>query len=469
MDARVPQNTTETAKKPTLQDIVSLCKRRGFIFQSSEIYGGLVSTYDYGPLGVELLRNIINSWWKTFVTFREDMVGLDTAIFMSPKVWEASGHTQSFADIMIDCKDCQLRTRVDHLIEDFLENAGKSEKVEGRSIEELSSIIGREHIKCPNCGKFNWTEPRKFNQLFETKIGILENSGEKTYLRGEIAQGMFVNFKNVLETMRPKLPFGIAQSGKAFRNEITLGNFIFRNLEFNLAEFEYFFNPQIQSWEELFDYWKEQMYNWITSLGLQPQNLRWRLHTDEERAFYSTKTEDLDFEFPFGFKEMFGLAYRTDYDLRNHMEKSGQDLRYMDPITGEKFIPHVIEPTFGINRVFLALLSNGYTVDGERLVLKLHPSMAPYRAAVFPLVKNKPELVAKAREIYKTLCAVASVAWDDRGNIGKRYLSQDEIGTPYCITIDYQTLQDQTVTVRNRDTTAQERVNISDLTHFILR
>lgn len=469
MESPKEQKSAQNSKSPTLQDIVSLCKRRGFIFQSSEIYGGLVSTYDYGPLGVELLRNITNSWWKNFVTSRSDMVGLDTAIFMSPKVWEASGHTQSFADVMTDCKECQLRTRVDHLIEDHLENVGKTEKVEGRSIEELAQIIEREHILCPNCGKFNWTEPRKFNQLFATSIGILENSGEKTYLRGEIAQGMFVNFKNVLETMRPKLPFGIAQSGKAFRNEITLGNFIFRNLEFNLAEFEYFFNPQVQNWEELFDYWKAEMYKWITSLGIKEEKLRWRLHTDEERSFYSTKTEDLDFEFPFGFKEMFGLAYRTDYDLKNHMEKSGQDLRYMDPNTGEKFNPHVIEPTFGINRVFLALLANGYEMDGDRLVLKLHPSVAPYKAAVFPLVKNKPELTNKARDIFNDLRNDSSVDWDDRGNIGKRYLSQDEIGTPYCITVDYQSLEDDTVTVRDRDTTKQDRIKISDLKHFILR
>ncbi len=444
----------------TMQKIVSLAKRRGFVFPGSEIYGGLANTYDMGPLGAEMLRNIIDSWWKRFVRDREDMHGLDTAILMSPKVWEASGHTQGFSDALIDCKNCKLRQRADHLIEDNL----PEEKVEGRPLEEIEKIIQDNQIKCPACGEFNWTSPRAFNLLFETSVGIVEDSQSLAYLRGEIAQGMFVNFKNVLNTMRPKLPFGIAQAGKAFRNEITLGNFIFRTLEFNLAEFEYFIDPRNNDWEKHFAYWKEEMKNWILDLGVSDDKVAWRLHTDDERVFYSKQTEDLDFEYAeVGFKEMFGLAYRTDYDLRNHMEKSGVDLQFVDPQTGEKFIPHVVEPTFGINRVFLALLVNGYTEEENRIVLKLHPDIAPYRVAVFPLVRNKEELTAKAREVYDMLKKEFSVTWDDRGNIGKRYLSQDEIGTPYCVTIDYETLEEGTVTIRDRDTTEQRRVSISEL------
>ncbi len=444
--------------------IVSLCKRRGFVFPGSEIYGGLANTYDMGPLGVLMLKNITNSWWDFFVRSRENMFGLDTSILMSPKVWEASGHTASFTDVMVDCLECRSRTRADHLIEDYIQNI----QVEGRTLEDIQELIEQNHIPCPKCGKSHWTVPRKFNLLFETSIGIIVDASSTAYLRGEIAQGMFVNFKNVVDTMRPKMPFGIAQSGKAFRNEITLGNFIFRNLEFNLSEFEYFFDPEEQNWEELFDSWKVEMKSWIESLGVPSNKLRWRLHTDEERSHYSTKTEDLDFEFGFGFKEMFGLAYRTDFDLRNHTEKSGIDLRYTDPFTNKKYIPHVIEPTFGINRVFLALLTNGYYEDGDRVVLKLAKEIAPYRVAVFPLVKNKPEIVEKARGVFQDLVKAGfSVAWDDRGNIGKRYLSQDEIGTPYCVTVDYETLENGTVTVRNRDTTEQSRIKISDLVSIL--
>ncbi|MFZ5424806.1 MAG: glycine--tRNA ligase [Patescibacteria group bacterium] len=485
----------------TLQKIVALAKRRGFVFPGSEIYGGLANTYDMGPLGVELLRNIQNSWWKTFVHNREDIVGLDTSILMSPRVWEASGHTQSFTDVLIDCKECKTRTRADHLIEDWFaeskrelarnDEKGKgtyvahvetevgslnaaldssaeiNQSVEGLSPEELEKIIKTNKITCPSCKKLNWTKPRAFNLLFETNVGIVEESQSKVYLRGEIAQGMFVNFKNVLDTVRPKLPFGIAQSGKAFRNEITLGNFIFRTLEFNLAEFEYFIDPKESSWEEVFEYWQDEVKAWVLSLGIDSKKLKWRPHTDEERAHYSTRTEDIDFEFPMGFKEMAAVAYRTDYDLRNHMEKSGQDMRYTNPQTGEKFIPHVIEPTFGINRVFLALLVDAYAEEENRTVLKLDPKIAPYRAAVFPLVRNKPEITDYARKVFSQLSNIVNVAWDDRGNIGKRYLSQDEIGTPYCITVDYDTLQDNSVTVRHRDTTKQERVSVDNLIKYI--
>jgi glycyl-tRNA synthetase len=456
-------------KKVDLQTkIVSLCKRRGFVFPGSEIYGGLANTYDYGPLGVLMLRNIMNTWWENFVTKRTDMFGMDTSILMAPQVWEASGHTSSFTNDLIDCKECKLRTRADHLISDYLAKVGKTVDVEGESVENLEKIVNENKIPCPKCGKFNWTKIRKFNQLFETHMGILESTKSLTYLRGEIAQGMFVNFRNVLDTMRPKLPFGIAQSGKAFRNEITLGNFIFRTVEFNLAELEYFFNPGKDDWEKLYDYWKKEMKTWIESLGIEGKKLRWRVHTDKERAHYSTKTEDLDFEYAFGFKEMFGLAYRTDFDLKNHIEKSGMELRYTDPETGEKILPHVLEPTFGISRVFLALLTNGYSEEDERLVLKLDRKISPYRVAVFPLVKNKENIVKKAREVFEMLVEKGfSIAWDDRGNIGKRYFAQDEIGTPSCITVDYQTLEDETVTVRDRDSMKQERVKISDLVEKI--
>lgn len=458
------QNTQEVKKESKQQKIISLCKRRGFVFPGSEIYGGLANTYDFGPLGVEMLRNIVASWWKFFVTSRENIFGLDTSILMSPKVWEASGHVQSFNDDMIDCKDCKYRTRADHVIEDYFESVGKSEKVEGRSLVELDKILADNKIKCLKCGKSNWTPTRKFNQLFETSVGIITESSSLAYLRGEIAQGMFVNFRNVLDAMRPKMPFGIAQAGKAFRNEITLGNFIFRTLEFNLAEFEYFFDPK-NSWEEYFKFWKTEMENWIYSLGVAPDHLKWRTHTDAERAHYSTHTEDLDYDFAFGFKEIFGLAYRTDFDLRNHMEKSGVDLRYTDPQTNEKYIPHVVEPTFGINRVLLCLLTEAYTEDADgRVYLRLNKNIAPRQVAVFPLVSNKPELTAKAREIYVDLLKHGvRVAWDDRGNIGKRYLSQDEVGTPACITVDYQSLEDNTVTLRDRDTKTQIRINIDDI------
>jgi len=451
-----------------MEKIVSLAKRRGFVYPGSEIYGGLANTFDYGPLGVELLRNIISLWWKTFVHKRDDMFGLDSAILMSPKVWEASGHTASFTDVMVDCKSCKIRTRADHLIEDHFESQGKEKKVEGFTPEELTKIMSSEKIKCPSCGKVDWTAARRFNLLFETKVGIVPENQSQVYLRGEIAQGMFVNFKNVLDSFSPKLPFGIAQAGKAFRNEITKGNFIFRTLEFNLAEFEYFFNPKKEKWEDQFKYWQDQMWEWTTkTLNINAKNLRWRPHTDEERSHYSKRTEDIEYKFPFGFKELYGLAYRTDFDLKNHTEKSGVDLTYFDQEANERFIPHVIEPTFGISRTFLALLVESYSQDGDRKYLKLDPKLAPYKAAVFPLLANKPDLVKKAKSIYDDLKKDFNVDFDDRGNIGKRYFSQDEIGTPYCITIDFQTLEDDTVTIRDRDNTRQERVKVTEINAFL--
>lgn len=443
--------------------VVALAKRRGFAYPSSEIYGGLANTWDFGPMGTLLKNNIRDSWWNKFVLSRDDMVGIDASIFLNPKVWEASGHVASFTDALIDCKNCRFRTRADHLIEDNPDSIGV--KVEGLPVEELTKLVLEKNIKCPKCGKQNWTEVRKFNLLFESSIGIVEEGKSKVYLRGEIAQGIFVNFKNVLNTTRVKIPFGIAQQGKAFRNEITLGQFVHRTLEFDLMELEYFINPK--DWESKFGFYKDEMWDWAKELGLNTENLRWREHEEFERSHYSKRTMDIEYKYPFGWKEMFGLAYRTDFDLRNHTEKSGKDLSYADPLTGEKYIPHVIEPTFGLSRLVGIVLFDSYCEEGERVLLKLDPKIAPYKAAVFPLLANKPELVDKARLIYESLKKEFVVAWDDRGNIGKRYASQDEIGTPYCITIDFDTLKDDTVTVRDRDSAKQERIIFSKLPEFL--
>jgi glycyl-tRNA synthetase len=455
-----------------MDKVASLAKRRGFIYQGSEIYGGLANTYDYGPMGVELLRNIKNLWWEHFVTRRADMYGLDSNILMSPKVWEASGHTANFTDVVLDCKKCNSRTRADHLIEDYFTEKGEEKKVEGLSEKALAEIINKEEIPCPSCGKHKWTDPRRFNLLFDTEIGIVSGKKSKAFLRGEIAQGMFVNFKNVLDTQSPKLPFGLAQSGSVFRNEITLGKLTYRTLQFNLSEFEYFFDPETTKWVKLFDYWKEEMWKWaINLLGIDEKNLRWRPHTDEERSHYSKRTEDVEYKYPWGFKELYGLAYRTDFDLKNHMERSGVDMRYTDPVSGKKFIPHVVEPTFGMDRSLLAILFDGYTEEKgdekERVFLKIRPQLAPYKLAVFPLLANKEGLVDKAKGIFENLEKQFNCAWDERGNIGKRYYAQDEIGTPWCLTVDFQTLEDGTVTIRDRDTAIQERVSVDKLTEYI--
>ena len=445
-----------------MEKVVSLSKRRGFVYPGSEIYGGLADTYDFGPMGVLLKKNLSDAWWKFFVDSRDDMYALDTSNLMSPKVWEASGHTQSFTNILIDCTSCQYRTRADHLIEESLKGIGN---VEGRPLSELDQLITDNHISCPKCHRSAWTKSRSFNQLFETKIGIITTGQDKAYLRGELAQGMFVNFKNVLDTIHPKLPFGLAQSAKAYRNEITLGKFTFRTLEFDLAEFEYFINPV--DWESQFEYWKTQMFDFARHIGLNIDHLRWRLHTPVELSHYSQRTEDLEYNFPWGFKEMWGLAYRTDFDLKNHMDKSGVDLRFTDPLTQEVFIPHVVEPTFGISRLFTIILFDAYSEAGDRVILKLHPRLAPYKIAVFPLLKNKPELVTKARQLYQHLKSrFLAVVWDDRGNIGKRYYAQDEIGTPWCVTVDFDSLDNDTVTVRDRDTARQERIAIAELDSY---
>jgi glycyl-tRNA synthetase len=451
-----------------MDKIVSLAKRRGFVFPGSEIYGGLANSYEYGPAGVELKKNIQDLWWNMFVRQRPDMVGLDSSIILHPKVWEASGHVAGFADAMVDCKNCNFRTRADHLIEEYYKTKDITDTVEGKSEGELDAIIEEHQIACPNCGKYKWTSVRKFNLLFETSIGIVPESQSKAYLRGETAQGIFVAFKNIVDSTRVKLPFGVGQLGKSFRNEITKGNFIFRTLEFEQAEIEYFFDPEAVNWEDLFLRWKDDMWQFVTEgLGVSESHLRWRVHSDEERSFYSKRTEDMEYEFPFGFKELWGLAYRTDYDLGQHMKFSGTDLNYTDPATGRKFLPHVIEPAVGVNRLMAMVLLDSYREEGERVYLQLKPWLAPYKAAVFPLLANKPQLVEKAKEIYDTLRKEFTIAFDDRGNIGKRYYAQDEIGTPYCITVDFDSLEKGDVTVRDRDTGTQERIAISELPQFL--
>ncbi len=447
-----------------MEKVIALCKRRGFVFPSSQIYSGLANTYDYGPVGVELKKNIIDAWWEYFVRRRADMVGLDSSVILHPKVWEASGHVAGFADAMVDCKHCKLRTRADHLIEE----AAPGINAEGKSEEQLSCLIEEHHIACPNCKKFAWTHVRKFNLLFETHIGIVPDNQSKAYLRGETAQGIFISFKNIVDSARVKLPFGVAQTGKSFRNEITKGNFIFRTLEFELAEIEYFFNPDETKWEKLFELWKQEMWKFVTeTLRVREANLRFRLHSDDERSFYSMRTEDLEYQFPFGFKELWGLAYRTDYDLKRHMEYSGHDLSYSDPCAKQKVMRRVIGPAVGIKRLLLAVLCDSYCEDTDRIVLAIPARLAPYKVAVFPLLANKPRLVAKAQEIFNALKTQMTAAWDDRGNVGKRYYSQDEIGTPFCVTVDFDTLENNTVTVRDRDTMKQERVSIHELARHL--
>ena len=426
-----------------LEKIVSLAKRRGFVFPGSEIYGGLAGTYDYGSLGAELAHNIKELWWNHFVRSRNDMFGLASSVLMPEKVWEASGHLEGFADPLVECKKCKKRFRADESA--LRRPTSKSEKT--------SDVLA-----CSECGGA-LSEPKQFNLMF--KFG-------DAYFRPEIAQGMFVNFKNVLDTMRPTLPFGIAQIGKAFRNEIAPRDFLFRVREFDLMEFEYFVREA--EWEKHFEFWRKEMWAWIEKVGID-KNKTHELEVPEgERAHYSKRTVDFEFDWPFGKKELYGLAYRGDYDLARHMEHSGVDTRYADSLSGEKFIPHVIEPTFGLGRTILAVLLSAYREDGERVLLSLSPKIAPVKVAVFPLVSNKENIVAKAREVYENLRHAAwgmgQVAWDDRGNIGKRYWAQDEIGTPWCVTIDYQTLEDDTVTVRDRDTGKQERHNIAGLDKY---
>ena len=450
---------------PTLEQLAAISKRRGFVYPTSAIYGGLANSYDYGPLGAELLRTIRNLWWRTFITNRDDMVGLDSQIILHPKTWEASGHVGSFSDPLVEDTISHNRYRADHLIESWLEKNGDSlEKpvvVENMTLEVMGAFITDHKIKSPDGNPL--TMPKAFNLLFESAIGAVSGEKSTVYLRGETAQGIFSDFKQILQSTRVQLPFGVGQIGKSFRNEVTTGQFIFRTLELEQAEIEYFFNPEQSDWKALMEEWKTAMWSFaVDTLGVQPEHLRWRQHTDKERSHYSLDTYDLEYQFSFGWKEIWGLAYRTDYDLKQHQQFSGEILEYTDPFTGKKFLPHVIEPAVGINRLFLMVLAESYWEDAEkqRTVLSLKTDLAPYRAAVFPLLKNKPELVAKARTVYEGLRAHFPVTWDDRGNIGKRYLYQDEIGTPFCITIDFQTLDDNTVTIRDRDTAVQRRVSI---------
>jgi glycyl-tRNA synthetase len=449
----------ETIKPLDLMEkIVSLCKRRGFVFPGSEIYGGLANSWDYGPLGVELKNNIKQFWWNRFVHRRDDMVGIDAALIMNPKVWEASGHLTNFTDPLVECKKCHERFRLDTIF-----------SLKEREID----VVNIKDLICPNpsCKSHGTlTPPKQFNLMFKTFIGPAEESANIAYFRPETAQAMFVNFKNILDTSRKTLPFGIAQVGKAFRNEITPGNFIFRTREFEQMEIEYFIPPpkRDEDWNEFFEAWRKEMHGWMDDVGIDKAKVHDVEIPDGERAHYSKRTIDFEFEYPFGQKELYGLAYRTDFDLKNHEKMSGENLKYRDNETGEEFLPHVIEPSLGVDRTLLAVLLSAYVEDGERVVLKLKPSIAPYKAAVFPLLRNKPELVAKAREIYDELRKEFAVAWDDRGNIGKRYYSQDEIGTPFCITVDFDTTEkDAGVTVRDRDTAEQERVPIDHLKAFL--
>lgn len=455
---------------PLLDEISALAKRRGFVFPTSEIYGGLTSSYDYGPMGSQLLKNIKDLWWQEFITLRPDMVGLDSQIMLHPETWVASGHVGSFSDPLVEDLKTHKRYRADHLIEAWAEGRGGFENftVEDLNLEEMGQFISEHKILSPEGNQVS--APKAFNLLFETAIGSVAGEKSVVYLRGETAQGIFTNFKQILNSTRVQLPFGVGQVGKSFRNEVTTGQFVFRTLEFEQGEIEYFFDPGQSNWQEIFKSWQDAMMNFATkTLGLNPENIRWRQHTDKERSHYSKDTWDLDFHFPFGWKELWGLAYRTDYDLKQHIDHSGESLDYADPHTGQKIVPHVIEPAVGINRLFLAVLTNAYWLDeaNGRTVLRLDPKLSPYKAAIFPLLKNKPELVTKAKEIFAKLAKKHAVTWDDRGNIGKRYLYQDEIGTPICITVDFDSLEDESVTVRNRDTTDQVRIKIADLESYL--
>lgn len=446
-----------------MDKIIALAKRRNFFYPSSEVYGGLANTWDFGHYGV-LLKNNLRDWWiKRIIKNRDDIVLVDSSVILNPKVWQVSGHITGFNDALVECKNCHNRTRADHLIEDKLDK-----KVEGLPVEDLSKIIKENKLKCPKCGSIELTEARRFNLLFETNIGIVDASKSLAYLRGELAQGIFMSFKQTIDTMRVRLPFGIASQGICFRNEITLGQGVFRTLQFDLMEFEYFIRET--EWEKTFEYWKEEMWKMAIELGLQKNRLRFREHEAFERSHYSKRTTDIEYNFPFGWKEMWGLAYRTDFDLKSHMTASGVDLSYRDPKTNEKFIPHVIEPTFGLSRLLITMITNAYheeTVNNKvRTVLKLRPMFSPVKAAVFPLQKDE-KLKEKAKIIYQRLKKQYYVEFDDSGNIGQMYRRQDEIGTPYCVTIDYESLDDGCVTVRNRDTMKQERVNVDQLEKYI--
>jgi len=451
----------------SMEKIVALCKNRGYIYPGSEIYGGLANTWDYGPLGVELKNNVKAAWRKKFIQENKYNVGLDAAIFMNPETWVATGHVAGFSDPLIDCKECKNRHRADKLIEEWAHEHGKDIVADGWSDEEMVNYINENKIPCPDCGKTNFTSIRKFNLMFKTFQGVTEDSTSQIYLRPETAQGIFVNFKNVMRTTRRRLPMGIAQIGKAFRNEITPGNFTFRTREFEQMELEFFCKPGTDL--EWFKFWKDYCKNFLLNLGMEEKNIRLRDHSAEELVFYSKATTDIEFAFPFGWGELWGIADRTDYDLSRHTEHSKQDLSYQDPETNEKFIPYVIEPSLGCDRVALAFLCNAYEEQdlGEgdsRVVLHLHPALAPYKVAVLPLSKKLSE---KAGEVYEMLSKDLMCDYDEAGSIGKRYRREDEIGTPYCVTVDFDTLEDGAVTIRDRDTMEQVRMPISEVKNWI--
>ncbi len=426
-----------------LEKVVSLCKRRGIIFPGSEIYGGLAGTWDYGPVGSLLKKNLKDLWWKEMVQLRDDVVGLDAAIMMNPRAWEASGHVAAFTDPLIECKVCHQRFRADKL-------------------EEIE-----EHTKSHKGTMVDWTEPQAFNLLVKAYLGVIEGKQSEIYLRGEITNGVHVNFDNVVNSTRVKIPFGIAQIGKAFRNEITPGNFTYRSREFEQMEVQFYIKPEEAEGKKWFEYWKKNRMDWYLSLGMKKENLRFRDHEENERAHYAKAAVDIEYNAPWGWQEFMGIHHRADWDLSRHQEFSGHDMKYRDPVANEEYIPWDIETSAGVDRSILFLLLDAYSEENGRVLLKLDSRIAPYRAAVFPLLANKPELADMARGIYESLKPDFMIAWDDRGNIGKRYAAQDEIGTPFCITVDFDSLKDDTVTVRNRDTAKQERVKISELTSYI--
>ena len=441
-----------------MEDIISLCKRRGFIYQGSDVYGGLSGTWDYGPLGVQLKRNIMNLWWRMFVDERDDIYGVDAAILMNPKVWKASGHVDTFVDPLCEDTVNHRRYRTDHILKDNGVDA------DGMTMEQMDEVIAEKGIKSPDGNPLS--KSRTFNMMFKTSVGATESEDSVSYLRPETAQGIFTNFKNVVDSFYPDLPFGIAQQGKAFRNEIAPRDFVFRSREFEQMEIEYFVNPE--NWQEAFDELLKSTHEFLEALGLNPDNIHELDVPAEDRAHYSKKTIDIEYDFPIGKEELMGIAYRTDFDLMNIQRVSGKSMEYTIKGTNEKFVPHVIEPSFGVERALMAVLSNAYREDeqngSKRVYLALPEHLAPVKFAVSPLLKNKPELVEKAREIYANLSKKnpGRVMWDDNGNIGKRYRRQDEIGTPHCVVVDFQTLEDDTVTIRERDTTEQRRVKVED-------
>ena len=453
----------------TMDKVVALCKNRGFVYAGSEIYGGLANTWDYGPLGVEFKNNVKKAWWKKFVQENPYNVGLDSAILMNPQVWVASGHVATFNDPLIDCKSCKSRHRADKLIEDWNHEQGITDViVEAMDNDGMMAYIREKGIVCPDCGKSDFTDVRKFNLMFKTFQGVNEDTAATVYLRPETAQGIFVNFLNIQRTTRRKLPFGVCQIGKSFRNEITPGNFTFRTREFEQMELEFFCEPGTEL--EWFDYWKNYCRKWLDDLGMKPENIRMRDHEQEELSHYSNATTDFEYLFPFGWGELWGVADRTDYDLKQHTDHSGKNMEYMDPVTNEKFIPYCVEPSVGVDRLVLAFLCDAYDEEelegGDvRTVLRLHPALAPFKVAVMPLQKNK--LGDQAKELYAKLSKKFRCDYDETGSIGKRYRRQDEIGTPYCICVDFDTAETGNVTVRDRDTMQQEVVPVAELVSWL--